>query len=198
MMHSNKAFIISKSAVIGKGLKEVISANFKTDVLYFSCFDRFLDSFKGDTCQISIFIDCGIINSKEVIKFLESNNSFTVFQIVNSSNFKTFDKESIHSLDIYSSENEIVNKLKSVFEENYSLELNTELSSREIDVLKLVAQGYSNKEIADKLFITVYTVMSHRKKITEKLGIKSISGLTVYSIINNIIDTDNINLEDLI
>ena len=73
-----------------------------------------------------------------------------------------------------------------------------DLTNREKDVLKLVASGYSNKKIAEELFISVHTVISHRKNITEKSGIKSISGLTVYAILNNLIDTDNLNPEDLI
>jgi DNA-binding CsgD family transcriptional regulator len=73
-----------------------------------------------------------------------------------------------------------------------------ELTSREKDVLKLVALGHSNKVIAEKLFISIHTVISHRKNITEKTGIKSISGLTVYAILNNLIDTETINPEDLI
>lgn len=73
-----------------------------------------------------------------------------------------------------------------------------ELTVREKDVLKLVALGHSNKVIAEKLFISIHTVISHRKNITEKTGIKSISGLTVYAILNNLIDTETINPEDLI
>jgi DNA-binding CsgD family transcriptional regulator len=76
--------------------------------------------------------------------------------------------------------------------------LSNELSARERDVLKLVALGLSNKETADKLFISIHTVITHRKNITEKLGIKSISGLTVYAIINGIIDSDSINVSELI
>ena len=74
----------------------------------------------------------------------------------------------------------------------------SELTVRERDVLKLVALGHANKEIAEKLFISIHTVISHRKNITEKLGIKSISGLTVYAILNKIIDTDQINMDQLI
>ncbi|MFT4071930.1 MAG: LuxR C-terminal-related transcriptional regulator [Dysgonamonadaceae bacterium] len=59
---------------------------------------------------------------------------------------------------------------------------NKELTSRELDVLKLVAAGYINKEIADKLGISLNTVLSHRKNITAKLGIKTVSGLTFYCI----------------
>lgn len=74
----------------------------------------------------------------------------------------------------------------------------SELTTREKDVLKLVALGHSNKEIAVRLFISIHTVISHRKNITEKLGIKSISGLTVYAILNKLIDTGTINPEELI
>ncbi len=63
---------------------------------------------------------------------------------------------------------------------------NKELSDREIDVLKLLTQGLSNKEIADKLFISTHTVISHRKNIVEKTGIKSLPGLTIYAISKNI------------
>jgi DNA-binding CsgD family transcriptional regulator len=49
-------------------------------------------------------------------------------------------------------------------------------------VLKLVAAGHLNKEIADKLGISLNTVLSHRKNITSKLGIKTVSGLTFYCI----------------
>ncbi len=68
------------------------------------------------------------------------------------------------------------------------------LTEREIDVLKLVATGCSNKEIAQKLYISIHTVITHRKNITEKLSIKSISGLTVYAILNNLIDDDSLDI----
>ena len=55
-----------------------------------------------------------------------------------------------------------------------------QLSDREQDVLELVAQGLSSKEIASKLSIAVNTVNTHRKSITRKTGIKSVAGLAVY------------------
>jgi len=62
------------------------------------------------------------------------------------------------------------------------------LSQREIDVLRLVALGYINKEIADELSISLNTVLSHRKNITAKLGIRSASGFSLYALMNGIID----------
>ena len=72
-------------------------------------------------------------------------------------------------------------------QETTSNEANKGLSQREIDVLQLVATGITNKEIADKLNISLNTVLSHRKNITSKLGIKTVSGLTFYAIMNGII-----------
>jgi len=66
------------------------------------------------------------------------------------------------------------------------------LSDREIDVLKLLVTGFSNKEIADKLSISTYTVISHRKNITQKTGIKSVSGLTIYAVVKGIITLNNV------
>ena len=67
-----------------------------------------------------------------------------------------------------------------------------ELSTREIEVLVLVTKGLINKEIADKLNISLTTVITHRKNITEKLGIKSVSGLTIYAVLNGYIEADRI------
>lgn len=65
---------------------------------------------------------------------------------------------------------------------------NIELTEREIDVLRLLLAGNSNKEVADKLNISTHTVISHRKNITSKTSIKSLAGLTIYAIQNGIIE----------
>ncbi|MDR2764381.1 MAG: helix-turn-helix transcriptional regulator, partial [Tannerella sp.] len=62
-----------------------------------------------------------------------------------------------------------------------------ELSAREREVLQLIVIGLTNREIADKLYISLNTVLTHRKNITSKLGIKTVPGLTFYAIINGLI-----------
>lgn len=61
------------------------------------------------------------------------------------------------------------------------------LSEREVQILKDIALGLSNKEIAEKNFISQHTVITHRKNITTKLGIKTVSGLTIYAMLNKLI-----------
>lgn len=63
-----------------------------------------------------------------------------------------------------------------------------ELSDREKEILVSVAQGLINKEIADKHNISINTVITHRKNISRKTGIKTVAGLTVYAILNNLLE----------
>ncbi len=69
-----------------------------------------------------------------------------------------------------------------------------DLSEREKEVIRLVAMGLSNKEIAEKMFIAVNTVMTHRRNINRKTGIHAAAGLTIYAIVNNIISVDEVKL----
>lgn len=67
-----------------------------------------------------------------------------------------------------------------------------ELSAREKEILVSVAMGKLNKEIADEYDISIHTVITHRKNITRKTGIKTVAGLTVYAILNGLIDPSTI------
>jgi regulator of cell morphogenesis and NO signaling len=66
-------------------------------------------------------------------------------------------------------------------------ETNRKLSTRETDVLQLIVAGLTNRDIADKLYISLNTVLTHRKNITAKLGIKTIPGLTFYAITHGLV-----------
>lgn len=82
---------------------------------------------------------------------------------------------------------QLTDALNSFIEPSESSEL-YELSDREREVLVELSKGLSNKEIADKLHISVHTVITHRKNIIKKTGIKSVAGLTVYAMLNNLME----------
>ncbi len=72
-----------------------------------------------------------------------------------------------------------------------------ELSDREKDVLIELVKGLSNKEIADVLCISTHTVITHRKNITRKLNIHSTAGLTIYAIVNHLVDLEQLSTKNL-
>lgn len=66
------------------------------------------------------------------------------------------------------------------------------LSQREIEVLSLIVRGYINKEIADKLGLSLPTIVSHRKNIMTKLGVRSVSALTIYAVMHGYVDVNDV------
>ena len=89
---------------------------------------------------------------------------------------------------IKSTVNQVVNTIHSDDEEVDT----APLSDREKDVLVCLSKGLKNNEIADQLNISVHTVITHRKNIVRKTGIKSVAALTVYAILNNLIEEKDI------
>ena len=190
MGQTRKIIIIHSSVVIARGLKDLLKDLPDT---------RFMvatgpEMIGKDICtggKETIFIveepfieglkkQCGNIVEKRMIPFGSSGNP--------------------EWLNENMTEEEIVNRIAGCFRKESKTE-ETEsqvLSPREKEILRHVALGLSNKEIADRLFISTHTVISHRKNITEKLGIKSISGLTLYAFLNRIIDPDQLSQTDLI
>ena len=105
------------------------------------------------------------------------------------------DEESAKNYDetisIYDTPSAVISKLRnSVAHTSAKTQADNreELSSREKEILVCVARGMLNKEIADRFHISIYTVITHRKNITRKTGIKTVAGLTVYALLNNLID----------
>ncbi len=69
------------------------------------------------------------------------------------------------------------------------------LSEREREIVGLIVRGLTNKEVADRLFISVNTVLTHRKNISRKLNIHSVSGLTIYAIVNHLVNLEEISMK---
>lgn len=95
---------------------------------------------------------------------------------------------------------EEIKKLENKYKENPSLVLkkksenDTLLSEREKDVIICIVKGLSNKAIAEKLFISINTVTTHRRNIAKKLNIHSSAGLTIYAIMNKLVDIKEVKM----
>ena len=98
------------------------------------------------------------------------------------------------SVSIFDKSDAIIRKLQSAMDSKQSEPVSEggELSAREKEILVCVAKGMLNKEIADKLNLSIYTVITHRKNITRKTGIKTVAGLTVYALLNGLIDMSSV------
>ena len=113
-----------------------------------------------------------------------------VYSAIDESLLRNYDD----TISIYDSVEQLKEKLDKLFDsplsEN-SEEQNT-LSVREKEIITCVVRGLTNKEIAQALFLSAHTVISHRRNIARKLEIHSTAGLTIYAIMNKLIEIDEI------
>ena len=184
-MHRNKQIAIILSDTLRSiGLQSLLTDYFPpVEVCYFPNFEM-LSSTGSDTYDY-YFTDSDILVLNADF-FLPRRNK-TAILIDSTEEHGAL--SSMNRITLRSSQETIIEQLQQLFTEN-----NKDLSSREVDVLQLIVKGITNKEIADKLNISLNTVLTHRKNITAKLGIKTVSGLTFYAIMNGIISGDDIEL----
>ncbi|MCI1731396.1 MAG: LuxR C-terminal-related transcriptional regulator [Prevotella sp.] len=98
----------------------------------------------------------------------------------------------IRRLEHKTRQNDVSVKISNMINKNS--ESNETISDREKDVVISLVQGMSNKEIADHLCISINTVITHRRNIARKLQIHSAAGLTIYAIVNNLVDISAVKL----
>lgn len=135
-----------------------------------------------------------------LLKYISLKKAFTLKRKMLASLFELESDLYIHSMIeelillplVEEIEREKFNGKKSEYShvEERALPEDVALSNRETEVLALVTRGFSNKSIAKKLFISIHTVITHRKNITDKIGIKSLPGLTLFAISRGILSID--------
>ena len=100
----------------------------------------------------------------------------------------------IRRLELQVKQNDVTKNITDMVFKNASAQNGDALSDREKDVIVALVQGMANKEIADHLCISVNTVITHRRNIARKLQIHSPAGLTIYAIVNGLIDINSVKL----
>lgn len=183
--------IIDKSHIIREGITVLLRAyNICQKIGSLEHPDEWSSAFK-DTEPDLVIVNPDLWQRSDAKKPEHINEKTIVVGLI----YQYYDKETLAQFDetiyITDSDEVIVNKLRKLQKQNKPI-LTQSLSAREKDVLKLLLQGLSNKEVAKKLIISIHTVIAHRKNIIEKTGIRSLPGLAVYAILNNISEMEEI------
>jgi len=139
-----------------------------------------------------VIIDPESLNEKliRLLRELNDEKDIKVIGIISSTSNQNIISKFSYTLNIQDNKYQLVEALQKIVGKRNKEEPGNEhlLSKRETEILQQLAMGLTNQEIADKLFLSVHTVMTHRKKITRKLGIKTVSGLTVFALMNKLVD----------
>lgn len=192
-----KILLIEPSEIIATGFKEIVSKNPDFEIMNTISSPGFYNPIQSK--PDIIVINPTVINYNERFDirsyFCSEGENISIVALTYTGYEESVMRQYDGCINIYDNAARITQKLHSAIEEalqNPKNELN-ELSTRERDILIAVAKGRTNKEIADEFNISVYTVISHRRNISRKLGINSIPGLTVYAIMNKLIDISDFN-----
>ena len=193
MIAKPKIAIISSNSLMNIGLKAIIERLMPMgEVRLFSSAEDIVsqpeDSFAHFFISAQVFAD----NSRY---FLE--HSRKVIVLVTSP--QTILPTGMHTLNISQGEEEMVRDILRLHSSGHQHAHNTHteestsaLSEREREVLALLVKGFLNKEIAEELNISINTVISHRRNIVERLGLRSVSALTIYAVTHGIVDIEEI------
>ena len=190
--------IISSSDMVLAGIAEILKGSLANEVISLHRGDEIIDYPKMEGNILVIATTDEIEKSGAFIRQILFSAGHLQFLTLHLDTKSDYSNQTINLGDTSALVCYKVNEILTSFLSVSARDTDTELTRREIEVLQLLTKGYSNKEIADQLFVSTHTVISHRKNISEKTGIKSASGLTMYAILKKIIDVGDINQDDLI
>lgn len=153
-----------------------------------------LESHKPDILIVNLMFD-GWFNVEETKRIYDAHEMKVISLIctvVDSNMLKDYDE----SINLFDDIDTLSVKLSGII--NVSDEEDSDpdsLSQREKEILGYVVKGLTNKEIAEKLYLSVHTVITHRRNITRKLQVHSAAGLTIYAIVNKLVDISEVKMK---
>lgn len=197
--------IIDQNTLEAMGLKSIISDIVPmADVSTFSSFEEMMQ--EKDLSDESIPFYHFFVSSQILVAhadfFLQHPRQTIVLtsQPISNRQFEHF-----HTLNTVQLEHNMLKSILTLFQHGHGQghknassptltnhEVEMPLSQREVEVLALVVRGFINKEIADRLCISLPTVVTHRKNICDKLHLRSVSSLTIYAVTHGIVSTEEI------
>lgn len=189
--------IVDSNTLAVMGLKQLLeSAMPFAQIQTFGTFGEFECS--NPTQFMHFFVSMQIVLANRTF-FLNHKHKTIVLTLSNDLNSQMND---FHSICVNVSEGLLIKELLSLQHKGHphrehlphleSESKESQLTDREIEVLSLIVQGKTNKEIGEQLFIGLTTVITHRKNIQEKLGLKSVPSLTIYAVMHGYVDINHI------
>jgi DNA-binding NarL/FixJ family response regulator len=190
--------VVEPSILLSEGLKTMFHANAEFEIA--SCSTNIPHFFERPT---AIPPDIILINPM-LIDFQRQNHVRAVFSshpgaLLVAIVYHFIDQDVLRqyhgSITVFDDAHKIQRKLNHAINTNHNSPEtvdNFDLSDREKEILMSVVRGLQNKEIADAHNISIHTVISHRKNISRKTGIKSVAGLTVYALLHHLLDQNEI------
>lgn len=179
-------YVLSQLSSVAKvvELKEMENINYQLDLL------------QPDAVLINPML-LGHSSRQDIRQQLNLDKKTAIIALV----YNLIDEQFYRSYDaiirINDSESKIEETLTNCLNKDQNSQTDLEdLSDREKEILISVVKGMSNKEIADHHNISIHTAITHRRNITRKLKVHSISGLTIYAIINKLVDISEIKYQD--
>ncbi len=184
-----KVVLIEPSEIVASGISAIIGKNPEFTIVQTLADPSYYNS--NDNADV-IIVNPAVIdfNERFDMRSYFGGSEAAIVALTHSNHEESVLRQYDECIGIYDNASRIIQKIRNAIEEciqNPRSDIN-ELSARERDILKAVAKGMTNKEIADEFNISIYTVISHRRNISQKLGINSIPGLTVYAIMNKLVD----------
>lgn len=190
-MRRYRVAIVAPSAIITEGIATILRRGGETDVVLMGeALSEIVPRLRSADIDLLI-VDTALLRTAEPHEELDD---IIVVGLQTSLYDGDIARRMAHAITLYAPEEEIQRIVTEAAEapSQVSPQESHELSDRERDVLILVAKGLTNKEIASELNISPHTVISHRKNIVHKTGIRSVAGLTVYAVLNKLIDSEQL------
>lgn len=191
-MRRCRVAIVESSAIVVEGLRAMLAQSLEFEVVFAAeslevLVERFAISqpdivVVGSQCHVPVNMRAAYAELKSV----------ALVALMTTVREESYMRQFDGVVGLYDTPQQLLQHLRRAVEQNETnpYDDSHDLSERERDVLVLVAQGLANKEIADRLNISPHTVISHRKNIAHKTGIKSVAGLTVYAMLNNMLTVE--------
>lgn len=194
---SLKIAIAEPSTIIRSGLSVVLKRiqGIHVQTFEISSFDMIVNYLRVHKPNVLILnpVSWGIVDLQK-LKEDSGHSQLKCFALITGMVDETILKQYDNKVTVFDNVENLKHKLEKLLDKSShsSPDDTGNLSVREKEILTCVVKGQTNKEIAESLFLSTHTVITHRRNIARKLEIHSTAGLTIYAIVNKLVELDDI------